>query len=43
MTDLHGVACLPTEREAFSEFRGGAISRWVANVLRNGAETVISA
>jgi len=29
------------ESEAFSEFRGGAISRWAANVLRNGEETVI--
>ena len=29
------------ESEAFSEFRGGAISRWVANVLRSGDETVI--
>ena len=29
------------EAEPFSEVRGGAISRWVANVLRNGAETVI--
>ena len=29
------------ESEAFSEFRGGAISRWTANVLRNGDETII--
>jgi spore coat protein SA len=29
------------ESEAFSEFSGGAISRWAANVLKNGDETVI--
>jgi spore coat protein SA len=29
------------EAEPFSEFSGGAISRWVANVLRSGKETVI--
>ncbi len=29
------------EGEAFSEFSGGAISRWAANVLRNGNETII--
>ena len=29
------------EAEPFSEFRGGAISRWVANVLRDGDEKVI--
>jgi len=27
------------EREQFSEFSGGAISRWAANVLRNDADT----
>jgi spore coat protein SA len=29
------------ESEPFSEFSGGAISRWVANVLEEGNETVI--
>jgi spore coat protein SA len=29
------------EAESFSEISGGAISRWVANVLRNGNETVV--
>jgi spore coat protein SA len=29
------------EAEPFSEVNGGAISRWVANVLKNGGETVI--
>jgi spore coat protein SA len=29
------------EAEPFSEIRGGAISRWAANVLRNGNETII--
>lgn len=29
------------EGEAFSEFSGGAISRWAANVLRDGNETII--
>jgi spore coat protein SA len=29
------------EAEPFSEVNGGAISRWVANVLKNGDETVI--
>jgi spore coat protein SA len=29
------------EKEAFSEGRGGAISRWAANVLREGDEVVI--
>ncbi len=29
------------EREAFSERDGGAISRWAANVLREGSEVVI--
>ena len=29
------------EGEAFSEFSGGAISRWAANVLRDGDETII--
>ena len=29
------------EAEPFSEFSGGAISRWAANVLRSGNETVI--
>lgn len=29
------------ESEAFSEFSGGAISRWAANVLKNGNETII--
>jgi spore coat protein SA len=29
------------EAEPFSESRGGAISRWVANVLRDGEETII--
>ena len=29
------------EGEVFSEFNGGAISRWAANVLRNGNETII--
>ena len=29
------------EAEPFSELRGGAISRWVANVLRSGDERVI--
>lgn len=29
------------EAEPFSEFSGGAISRWVANVVRGGKETVI--
>jgi spore coat protein SA len=29
------------EAEPFSEFSGGAISRWVANVLRTGRETII--
>lgn len=30
-----------TEAEPFSEFNGGAISRWVANVLRNTAHSVV--
>jgi spore coat protein SA len=30
-----------TEAEPFSEFNGGAISRWVANVLRNLAHSVV--
>ena len=29
------------EAEPFSEFSGGAISRWVANVLRHRSETII--
>ena len=29
------------EGEVFSEFSGGAISRWAANVLRNGNETIV--
>jgi spore coat protein SA len=29
------------EGEAFSEFSGGAISRWAANVLRGGNETIV--
>ena len=29
------------EGEVFSEFSGGAISRWAANVLRDGNETII--
>jgi spore coat protein SA len=29
------------EREVFSEFSGGAISRWAANVLREGTEVII--
>jgi spore coat protein SA len=29
------------EAEPFSEFSGGAISRWVANVLKSGDETII--
>src|SRR5271165_3381755 len=29
------------EGETFSEFSGGAISRWAANVLRDGNETII--
>lgn len=29
------------EREVFSERKGGAISRWAANVLREGSEVVI--
>ena len=32
---------LLTEAEPFSEFHGGAISRWAANVLRNAKEAVI--
>jgi spore coat protein SA len=32
---------LLTEAEPFSEFHGGAISRWVANVLRNTKASVI--
>jgi spore coat protein SA len=32
---------LLTEAEPFSEFRGGAISRWTANVLRHSTETTI--
>jgi spore coat protein SA len=38
---MPGIYHLLDESEHFSEFRGGAISRWVANVLRNGNETVI--
>jgi spore coat protein SA len=30
-----------TEAEPFSEFHGGAISRWAANVLRNAAAAVV--
>jgi spore coat protein SA len=30
-----------TEAEPFSEFNGGAISRWVANVLRNIVHSVV--
>jgi spore coat protein SA len=29
------------EGEVFSEFSGGAISRWAANVLRDGNETIV--
>jgi spore coat protein SA len=36
-TTLHVL----TEAEPFSEFNGGAISRWVANVLRNMAHSVV--
>jgi spore coat protein SA len=32
---------LLTEAEPFSEFHGGAISRWAANVLRNATDTVV--
>ena len=32
---------LLTESEPFSEFHGGAISRWAANVLRNASATVV--
>jgi spore coat protein SA len=38
---MSGIYHLLDEAEPFSEVRGGAISRWVANVLRNGNETVI--
>lgn len=38
---MPGIYHLLDEAEPFSEVRGGAISRWVANVLRNGDETVI--
>ena len=38
---MSNIYHLLDESEAFSEFSGGAISRWVANVLRNGDETVI--
>ena len=29
------------EREPFSEGQGGAISRWAANVLREGDEVIV--
>jgi spore coat protein SA len=32
---------LLTESEPFSEFNGGAISRWAANVLRDSAQSVV--
>ncbi len=32
---------LLTEAEPFSEFRGGAISRWVANVLRHDSGSIV--
>jgi len=32
---------LLTEAEPFSEFYGGAISRWAGNVLRNAASSVV--
>jgi spore coat protein SA len=39
---LSGIAYhLLTEAEPFSEFHGGAISRWAANVLRNGSAVVV--
>jgi len=38
---LHTTYHLLTEAEPFSEFDGGAISRWAANVLRNDARSVV--
>jgi spore coat protein SA len=39
---VSGIAYhLLTESEPFSEFDGGAISRWVANVLRNDSSAVV--
>ena len=38
---MGGIYHMLDEAEAFSEIRGGAISRWVANVLRDGDEKVI--
>ena len=32
---------LLTEAEPFSEFSGGAISRWAGNVLRDNAQSVV--
>ncbi len=32
---------LLTEAEPFSEFHGGAISRWAGNVLRNASHSVV--
>jgi spore coat protein SA len=37
----HTTYHLLTEAEPFSEFSGGAISRWAANVLRNDSRSVV--
>ena len=38
---MSGIYHLLDESERFSEFSGGAISRWVANVLKDRRETVV--
>jgi spore coat protein SA len=38
---MAGIYHLLDEAEPFSEVKGGAISRWAANVLKNGDETII--
>jgi spore coat protein SA len=43
LTDMTSIYHLLTESEPFSEYNGGAISRWVANVVRFDIDAIVLA